>query len=135
MYCNYYNTLVVVHNKLRVTIHDKLALSYASADRGRRPCAASLVDVQHTCARARAFARGRWAWQWRSPSPARHSLGTATIRRAAQASTAEDFLSAFPMDLADAVVDVFSAYGWDLTLQVISDPSRIPADPLVRVTH
>ena len=59
--------------------------------------------------------------------------GATTIRHVAQAFAAEAFLAAFSTDLANAVVARFAAYGWDIALQVMSDPSRIPAEPRVRV--
>ena len=54
------------------------------------------------------------------------------IGRAAQAFAC---LAAFPTDLSNAVARMFAVYDWDPILQVLSDPSRIPADPLVRVTE
>ena len=75
-----------------------------------------------------------WLQAYRIREDVSHSIfgstGVETIQAFASAFAAEVALMSLPEDLADAVVDVFAAYGCDLT-QVTSDPSWIHDGPLV----
>ena len=60
------------------------------------------------------------------------STGTEMICSCADGFTTHGLLTGFPTDIAAAVVHVFAAHGWNLTLQVAASPPQIPEDPLVR---
>ena len=68
------------------------------------------------------------------PPQASDSTGVETIQAFASAFAAEAFFMALPEDITTDVVAVFAVYGWNLTLQVPSDSSRIH-DPRVRRMH